>query len=171
MTRWLGQVSNQDPSTRSQALINQHAVRCLTEKFDFNYTLTSLISPIWYLERIFRASNEWPMSWNTVVASIPGMNRQRLAIVKFPSMRCNITTVLSQTNLNMQRTNLQLSNKVLLAFWASLICYSKNNYFLKIVFIPVSLHVNFKDFKHSLSFLLNGESFWLEKANYGLNTS
>ena len=56
------------------------------------------------------------MSWNTVVASIPGMNRQRLAIIQFTSMRCNITTVLSQTNLNKQRTNLQLSNKVLLAF-------------------------------------------------------
>ena len=56
------------------------------------------------------------MSWNTVVASIPGMNRQRLAIVQFPSMWCNITTVLSQTSLNTQRTNLQLPNKVLLVF-------------------------------------------------------
>ena len=171
MTRWLGQVSNQDPSTRSQALINQHAVRCLTEKFDFNYTLTSLSSPIWYLERIFRASNEWPMSWNTVVASIPGMNRQRPAIVQFPSMQCNITTVLSQTSLNTQRTNLQLPNKVLLVFWASSICYPKNNHFLKIVFIPVSHHVTFKDFKETLPFLLNGDNFRLEKANYGLNTS
>ena len=56
------------------------------------------------------------MSWNTVVASIPGMNRQRLAIVQFPSMRCNIKTVLIQTSLNTQRTNLQLPNKVLLVF-------------------------------------------------------
>ena len=85
-------------------------------------------------------------------------------------MRCNITTVLSQTSLNTQRTNLQPSNKVLLAFWASLICYSRNNHFLKIVFIPVSHHVNFKDFKDTLSFLLNGENFRLEKVNYGLNT-
>ena len=58
----------------------------------------------------------WPMSWNTVVASIPGMNRQRPAIVQFPSMQCNITTVLSKTSLNTQRTNLQLPNKVLLVF-------------------------------------------------------
>ena len=101
------------------------------------------------------------MSWNTVVASIPGMNRQRLAIIQFTSMRCNITTVLSQTNLNKQRTNLQLSNKVLLAFWASLICYPQNNHFLKIVFIPVSHHVNFKDFKDTLPYLLNGENFQL----------
>lgn len=57
------------------------------------------------------------MSWNTVVASIPGMNRQRPAIVQFPSMQCNITTVLSKTSLNtFKRTNLQLPNKVLLVF-------------------------------------------------------
>ena len=56
------------------------------------------------------------MSWNTVVASIPGMNRQRPAIVQFPSMQCNITIVVSQTSLNTQRTNLQLLNKVLLVF-------------------------------------------------------
>ena len=54
----------------------------------------------------FTHSNEWLTSWNTVVASIPGMNRRRLAMVQFPSMRSNIITVLSQTNLNMQRRNL-----------------------------------------------------------------